>query len=134
MVASRGLGPAPIPYRSLNANNLTKAIRFCLQPEALTAAEKVALEMSEEAVDHGHIRDWKSGMAFAGKNFAHGMSEGFSGVFTQPYIYNGGQRQGTVGVLKGFAKGTLGMTTKVSSGMFSHITFSCKWQVVRERD
>lgn len=48
MVASRGLGPAPIPHRDLNAKSLTEAIRFCLQSEALAAAEKVALEMSEE--------------------------------------------------------------------------------------
>lgn len=71
----------------------------------------------DEVFDHGPIRDWKSGMAFAGKNFTHGMSEGFSGVFTQSY--RGGQREGTVGALKGLAKGTLGMTTKVSSGMLS---------------
>lgn len=49
MVASHGLGPAPISHRDLNAQNLTQAIRFCLQPEALAAAQKVALEMSEEA-------------------------------------------------------------------------------------
>lgn len=71
----------------------------------------------DEVVDHGHIKDWKTGMTFAGKNFSHGMSEGFSDVFTQPY--KGGQREGALGVLKGLAKGTLGMTTKVSSGMSS---------------
>lgn len=49
MVASRGLGPSPIPHKRLSAENLTKAIRFCLQPEALAAAEKVAVEMRAES-------------------------------------------------------------------------------------
>jgi hypothetical protein len=71
----------------------------------------------DEVVDHGPIRDWKSGMAFAGRNFTHGMSEGFAGFVTQPF--KGGQREGAKGVLKGLAKGTVGMTTKVSSGMLS---------------
>lgn len=70
----------------------------------------------DEVKDHGDVRDWKSGAMFAGKNFTHGMSEGFSGLFTQPY--KGGQQEGAKGVMKGLAKGTLGMTTKVSSGMF----------------
>jgi hypothetical protein len=83
----------------------------------------------EEVVDHGHIRDWKSGIAFAGKNFTHGMSEGLTGVFTQPY--KGGQREGTVGVLKGLAKGTLGMTTKVSSGTLSALRFRLCWGEIR---
>ncbi|KAL4791293.1 hypothetical protein BDV19DRAFT_401486 [Aspergillus venezuelensis] len=49
MVASRGLGPLPIPHKTLNTENLTNAVRFCLQPEALAAAEKVAVEMSTES-------------------------------------------------------------------------------------
>ncbi|KGO73227.1 UDP-glucuronosyl/UDP-glucosyltransferase [Penicillium italicum] len=49
MVASRGIGPIPIPYRSLNAENLAEAIRFCLHPDTLAAAGNLAREMSEEA-------------------------------------------------------------------------------------
>jgi hypothetical protein len=69
----------------------------------------------DEVKDHGTIEDWKSGAAFAGKNFVHGMADGFSDIFTQPY--KGGQEEGAKGVMKGLAKGTLGITTKVSSGM-----------------
>ncbi|CAG8896915.1 unnamed protein product [Penicillium egyptiacum] len=49
MVASRGIGPMPIPRRSLNADNLAEAIRFCLHPDTLAAAGDLAREMSEEA-------------------------------------------------------------------------------------
>ena len=49
MVASRGIGPMPIPHRSLNADNLAEAIRFCLHPDTLAAAGDLAREMSEEA-------------------------------------------------------------------------------------
>lgn len=49
MVASRGLGPKPIPHRSLNAQNLAEAIQFCLHPDAQAAAQDVANQMSHES-------------------------------------------------------------------------------------
>lgn len=49
MVASRGIGPIPIPHRSLNAENLAEAIRFCLHPDTLSAAEELSRQMSQEA-------------------------------------------------------------------------------------
>lgn len=67
-----------------------------------------------EVKDHGKIQDWKSGATFAGKNFVHGMADGLSDIFTQPY--KGARAEGAKGVFKGIAKGTLGMTSKVSSG------------------
>jgi hypothetical protein len=39
----------PIPHRSLNAENLAEAIRFCLHPDTLAAASDVARQMAEEA-------------------------------------------------------------------------------------
>lgn len=48
MVASCGLGPKPIPYRSLDAERLAEAINFCLQPAAQSAAREVAERMSKE--------------------------------------------------------------------------------------
>lgn len=74
----------------------------------------------DEVKDHGNIRDWKSGATFAGKNFVHGMAEGLTDIFSQPY--KGGQKEGAKGVIKGLAKGTLGTTTKVSSGMCISVT------------
>lgn len=38
----------PIPHRSLTADNLAEAIRFCLHPDTLAAAGNLAREMSEE--------------------------------------------------------------------------------------
>jgi hypothetical protein len=49
MVHAGGAGPAPIPFKSLNSNNLAEAIRFCLTPEASAAARQIADKMSSEA-------------------------------------------------------------------------------------
>lgn len=49
MVYAGGAGPAPIPFKSLNSQNLATAIRFCLTPEATTAARQIADKMSSEA-------------------------------------------------------------------------------------
>lgn len=73
----------------------------------------------DEVKDHGPVEDWKSGATFAGKNFVHGMADGLSDIFTQPY--KGGQEEGAKGVAKGIGKGAIGLTTKVSSGMLLSI-------------
>ncbi|KAJ5098378.1 hypothetical protein N7532_005379 [Penicillium argentinense] len=75
----------------------------------------------DEVKDHGIVTDWKSGATFAGKNFVHGISDGFSDIFNQPY--NGGQEEGAKGVMKGIAKGTLGVTTKVSSAALGLVAY-----------
>ncbi|KAJ5947875.1 hypothetical protein N7466_000890 [Penicillium verhagenii] len=75
----------------------------------------------DEVKDHGKILDWKSGATFAGKNFVHGMADGLSDIFTQPY--KGGQEEGAKGVMKGLAKGTLGATTKVSSAALGLVAY-----------
>jgi hypothetical protein len=49
MVNAGGAGPAPIPFKSLNKDNLADAIRFCLTPEASAAARTIADKMSREA-------------------------------------------------------------------------------------
>lgn len=49
MVHAGGAGPAPIPFKTLNSQNLADAIRFCLTPEASTAARQIANKMSSEA-------------------------------------------------------------------------------------
>jgi len=48
MVANAGAGPAPIPYKQLTVENLAEAIRFCLSPEASTAAAGLAKRMDSE--------------------------------------------------------------------------------------
>lgn len=48
MIAAAGAGPEPIPYRTLTSADLADAIRFCLRPEARTAARSIAASMSRE--------------------------------------------------------------------------------------
>jgi hypothetical protein len=49
----------------------------------------------DEVKDYGTVREWKLGASFAGKNFVHGMADGFSDILTQPY--KGGQEEGANG-------------------------------------
>ncbi|KAJ5971403.1 UDP-glucuronosyl/UDP-glucosyltransferase [Penicillium vulpinum] len=67
----------------------------------------------EKPKDYGAIQDWKSGAIVGGRNFMDGMSDGFTGLFTQPV--NGAKEEGALGAVKGFAKGTIGLATKVPS-------------------
>ncbi|KAL1794573.1 hypothetical protein ACET3X_006389 [Alternaria dauci] len=48
MVAAAGAGPMPIPQRDITAESLSEAIRFCLSPEAASAAAVIAQKMQSE--------------------------------------------------------------------------------------
>ncbi|KAJ3336233.1 hypothetical protein HDU93_003398 [Gonapodya sp. JEL0774] len=48
MVARMGVGPAPIPFKSLTSENLAAAIQFCLHPDVAEAAFVLGTEMSKE--------------------------------------------------------------------------------------
>lgn len=48
MVATAGAGPDPIPQKDITIENLTEAIRYCLTPEALTAAGRIATSIQSE--------------------------------------------------------------------------------------
>ncbi|OOF99228.1 glycosyltransferase family 1 protein [Aspergillus carbonarius ITEM 5010] len=67
----------------------------------------------EEPKDYGTVRDWKSGATMGGRNFVDGMTDGFKGFFTEPV--KGAREDGALGAVKGFAKGTIGLATKVPS-------------------
>ncbi|KAJ5333358.1 uncharacterized protein N7506_007141 [Penicillium brevicompactum] len=67
----------------------------------------------ETPKEYDAIQDWKSGAIFGGRNFVDGMADGFTGIFTQPV--NGAKEEGALGAVKGFAKGTIGLATKVPS-------------------
>lgn len=49
MVARSGAGAKPIPYASLNAENLAGAIAFSLRPAAADSARDIALKMQHES-------------------------------------------------------------------------------------
>ncbi|KAK1566121.1 uncharacterized protein LY79DRAFT_572661 [Colletotrichum navitas] len=48
MVANAGAGPRPIPHKQLTPENLTEAIRYCLSPQAVSAAKGIAAQMEGE--------------------------------------------------------------------------------------
>ncbi|KAM0490255.1 hypothetical protein ACHAP8_011729 [Fusarium lateritium] len=73
-----------------------------------------------QVYDPGAVTDWKSGGIAAGKNFAHGIVEGFGGVVMEPI--RGGKKNGAAGAAKGFGIGLLNMTTKVTSGAVGLVT------------
>ncbi|GKZ63056.1 hypothetical protein AnigIFM49718_010787 [Aspergillus niger] len=70
----------------------------------------------EDVKDLGPVRDWKSGVAVAGKGFLYGVAGGLTDIVVQPY--RGAQAEGAIGAAKGVAKGTIGTMTKLSSGSF----------------
>ena len=49
MVHTSGSGPAPIPFKQLNSQNLEVAIRFCLTEDASIAAQQIAGKMASES-------------------------------------------------------------------------------------
>lgn len=68
----------------------------------------------ERVRDHGVVRDWKTGAIVGGKHFVYGMAEGISDIVTQPY--KGAKEGGALGLVKGLAKGTIGVATKTPAG------------------
>lgn len=54
IVARAGAGPAPIPYKRLNEQNLSEAIQHALESSTLERAQSIARRMQEESgVRHG---------------------------------------------------------------------------------
>jgi hypothetical protein len=54
IVARAGAGPAPIPYKRLNVQNLSDAIEKALEASTLKRAQAIAMDMQEETgVQHG---------------------------------------------------------------------------------
>lgn len=48
MIAAAGAGPSPIPHKTLTAEKLADALRFCLQDAAQAAAAGIATQMAKE--------------------------------------------------------------------------------------
>jgi hypothetical protein len=96
-------------------HHLTKGMLLDMPLAATEGLRAVPALYGEGVKDHGTVKDWKSGMIVAGKNFAHGVVEGVSDLVNEPM--KGAQRSGAVGGVKGMGKGMVNATTKVSSGM-----------------
>ncbi|KXS20638.1 glycosyltransferase family 1 protein [Gonapodya prolifera JEL478] len=48
MIANRGAGPPPIPFKKLTSDKLADAIKFCLRPDVQKIAEEIKDMMSSE--------------------------------------------------------------------------------------
>lgn len=48
-MAAAGAGPSPLPYKTLTSQKIAEAIQYCLTPEALSAAERIASKMRAES-------------------------------------------------------------------------------------
>lgn len=58
MVANAGAGPKPIPHKQLSPENLAAAIRYCLSPQALAAAQGIAAQMEAENGVQAAVNSW----------------------------------------------------------------------------
>ncbi|KAJ5141647.1 Sterol 3-beta-glucosyltransferase [Penicillium atrosanguineum] len=67
----------------------------------------------EKPKEYGTVHDWRSGVKVGGKNFVGGMAGGVAGFFTSPV--KGFMEEGPEGAMKGFARGTMGLATKMPS-------------------
>ncbi|KAJ5375691.1 hypothetical protein N7517_007697 [Penicillium concentricum] len=75
----------------------------------------------EEVKDYDNIKDFRSGVSAASDNFTHGFSHGLTDIFRQPY--EGAQKDGIRGAIKGFVKGPIGMGTKAASGALGLVAY-----------
>ncbi|KAG8959203.1 hypothetical protein FRC03_008289 [Tulasnella sp. 419] len=81
----------------------------------------------------GEIRDWKSGMREGGRAFGHGLGDGISGFFTEPY--HGMKEEGITGVFKGSGRGLINAQFKPMAGTAALFTHSTRgvWNSVKKR-
>ncbi|KAF2829543.1 UDP-Glycosyltransferase/glycogen phosphorylase [Ophiobolus disseminans] len=75
----------------------------------------------EEVKNHGEVTGVLSGFQVAGKNFAHGIVDGFSDPLLQ--TYKQGQKEGALGYAKGFGKGMAGFVSKTSSAVVGIVAY-----------
>ncbi|CAI9628258.1 unnamed protein product [Alternaria burnsii] len=75
----------------------------------------------EEVKDHGEVTGALSGFQVGGKNFVHGIADGFSDPFRQ--TYEGGKKEGVIGYAKGFGKGMAGLVTKTSAAAVGIVAY-----------
>ncbi|CAK7221906.1 hypothetical protein SBRCBS47491_004689 [Sporothrix bragantina] len=90
-----------------------KGVTVDLPHAAAEGFRQVPRLYGEQPKDYGPVRDWKSGAIVGGRNFVEGMADGVAGLFVKPV--KGAIEEGALGAIKGFAKGSIGLATKVPS-------------------
>lgn len=81
------------------------------------------------------ITGFHSGLRAAGKEFALGVYDGFTGIVSQPY--HGGKEEGVKGFVKGLGRGVAGGFLKTSSATVGVVGFTLKGvhrEVRKKRD
>ncbi|CEL05889.1 hypothetical protein ASPCAL07001 [Aspergillus calidoustus] len=86
--------------------------------EGLRAVPKL---YGEETKTYAPVTDWKSGFVVGGKSFGQGMVDGFTGLITHPV--KGAKEGGALGVVKGLAKGTMGVGVGFSSAALGVVAY-----------
>ncbi|RBR07234.1 uncharacterized protein FIESC28_10733 [Fusarium coffeatum] len=82
-------------------------------PLAITEGLKSVPQLyGDKARDHGPVTDAKSGMIVGGKSLAWGFIEGIGDLAIQPY--KGAKKEGALGAVKGFGKGTVKIHSKMT--------------------
>jgi hypothetical protein len=75
----------------------------------------------EEVKSYREVTDIKSGFTVAGRNFTHGMYDGFSDLFVRPYEDT--KKECVVGLVKGLGKGIIGFTSKTASASLGLVAY-----------
>lgn len=75
----------------------------------------------EEVKDHGEVINIQTGFGKAGKNFAFGITDGFSDLFVRPI--EDAKKEGALGFAKGLGKGVLGFTSKTVSAAIGIVAY-----------
>ena len=75
------------------------------------------------------VTDLASGIRIAGKEFGFGLYDGITGLVTQPL--RGAEKEGGMGLLKGFGKAIGGVMLKPAAGEFPRWTVAVHWSLSR---
>jgi hypothetical protein len=75
----------------------------------------------EEVKSHGEVTGVVSGFQVGAKNFAHGMVEGLTDPFKQPYEH--AKTEGAIGFAKGLGKGMAGFVSKTGSALVGIVAY-----------
>lgn len=75
----------------------------------------------EEVRSHGEVTGVTSGFQVGMRNFSHGIVDGFTDPFKQPYEH--AKTEGAVGFAKGLGLGMVGLVSKTSSALVGAVAY-----------
>ncbi|KAL2842748.1 hypothetical protein BJY01DRAFT_264410 [Aspergillus pseudoustus] len=75
----------------------------------------------EETKTYAPVTDWKSGLIVGCTQFGQGVVDGVTGLVTHPI--KGAKEEGALGVVKGLAKGTVGVGVEVGGAALGFVAY-----------